>query len=115
MALEMDLYGEFEDACRGGNLAAVKKYVEQGAKIHIFSDYALRWAAHNGHLKTVQYLIGQGANIHAVDDWALRFATENGHLQVVTHLRKVAGDAYKCHKCLIRSTCLELCKDFRQL
>jgi ankyrin repeat protein len=101
-------------ACSDGNLAVAKWCVEQGAYIQMWEGMALRYAAENGHLVVVRYLIEQGADIHAGYDWALRFAAEDGHLKVVNHLRKVAGDEYKCHKCLIRSTCLELCEDFRQ-
>jgi ankyrin repeat protein len=103
-------------AAENGHLEIVKYLVEQGADIRVNNDWALRYAAYNGHLAIVKYLIEQGANIHARDDLALRWAAaaEGGHLQVVNYLRKAAGDKYKCHKCLIRSTCLGLCKDFRQ-
>ena len=54
-----------------------------------------------------------GAYIHAYEDDTLRCAARYGHLQVVNVLRKVAGDKYKCHNCIIRSTCLKLCEDFK--
>jgi ankyrin repeat protein len=135
---------KFINACRGGDLPAVKEYIEQGADIHAWDDMSLRWAAERGHLEVVEYLIEQGANIHARYDAALRWAAYkghleivkyliehgasihanrdealrgaafNGHLQVANVLRKAAGDKYKCHKCMIKPTCLELCEDFRQ-
>jgi hypothetical protein len=138
----MDINDKFVKACREGDLPAAKKYIGQKlradtinyalqqaaqdgrlevikclgnrADIHTQGDYALRYASHFGHLEVVKYLIEHGANIHMFSDEALRWATGNGHLQVANVLRKAAGDKYKCHKCIIRSTCLELCDDFRQ-
>jgi hypothetical protein len=43
----------------------------------------------------------------------LRGATAKRHLQIANVVRRAAGDKYKCHKCIIKSTCLKLCKDFR--
>jgi ankyrin repeat protein len=141
---EMSIDDKLIDACRRRNLSAVKACVEQGADIHADDDVALRWAADNGHLEIVKYLIEQGANIHAMGDYALRYAAYEGRLEVVKYLiecganihvekdfalryavyydylhvtnvlRKAAGDAYKCNRCIIKSTCLELCEDFRQ-
>ena len=102
------------DACSNGNLSAVKKYIRLGANIHVYIDAALRYAAYDGHLEVVKYLVEHGADIHALHDDALRGAAENRHLQVVNVLRKAAGAKYKCHNCIIKSTCLELCKDFRK-
>ena len=106
----MNIHDKLIEACRDGNFTAVKKYLEQGANVRIWNDWPLRRAARNGHLAIVKYLIKQGANVSAL---ALRWAAEEGHLQVVNALRKAAGDKYKCHKCIIRSTCLEICGDFR--
>ena len=100
-------------ACENGDLFAVKKCIDQGANIHARNDSALIWAAGGGHLDIVKYLIKHGANIHAEDGVPLRWAVYKGYLEVANVIRKAAGDEYKCHKCLIRSTCLELCKDFR--
>ena len=101
-------------ACANGDLSAVKKHLKQGANIHARSDNALRLAAFNGHLEIVEYLIEQGANIHLWSDMALRYAVGRKHLRIVNVLRKAAGAKYKCHKCIIKSTCLELCDDFQQ-
>ena len=68
--------------------------------------------AHND-LPTVKAQLEQGVDIHTGGDWPLKWAVENGHLDVVNLLREAAGARYKCHKCLIRSTCLELCYDFQ--
>jgi ankyrin repeat protein len=101
-------------AAERGHLEVVECLIENGADIHAKKDYALRWAAYHGYLEVVKCLIKQGADIHAEKDFALRFAAKYGHLQVANVLRKAAGDAYKCHRCIIKSTCLELCKGFRQ-
>jgi ankyrin repeat protein len=110
----MDIDNKLIEACTRGDLSVVKECLKQGADIHDWNNLALRWAARGGYLEVVKYLIEKGAYIHARDDESLWCAARNRHLQIVTHLRKVAGDAYKCHKCIIRSTCLDLCEDFRQ-
>ena len=110
----MNIHYKLVEACENGDLPAAKECIEHGANVHAVNDLALRCAANNGHSDVVKYLIKHGANIHAVGDWALRYAAENGHLQVVNFLRQVASDKYKCHNCIIRSTCLELCEGFRQ-
>ena len=109
----MDITAKFVEACENGDLSVAKKCVEQGADIHAWDDWALRWVARGGRLDVVKYLIEQGADIHAWDDAALRWSAYEGHLQVANVLRKAAGDKYKCHKCIIKSTCLKLCEDFR--
>ena len=110
----MTLNRDFVEACKSGDLLTAKECVEQGADIHIYTDFSFRWAAWKGHLAIVKYLIEQGANIHTYEDEALRWAAEEGHLQIVNVIRKAAGDEYKCHRCIIRSICLELCDDLRQ-
>ena len=104
---------KFVKACANGDLSKVKTLHKQGADIHIWYDQALRWAAFRGHLDVVKHLVEHGADVYAVDDAALRWAAEDGYLDVVNFLREVAGPRYKCHECLIKSTCLELCRDFR--
>ena len=139
----MSINDKLIDACMDGDLSAVKKCIKRGADIHAWYDEALRrtalWkhfeivkfliengadihalndealhcATEEGCLEIVKYLIEHGANIHALNDYALRYAAEEGHLQIVNTLRKAAGDKYKCHRCIIKSICLELCEDFR--
>ena len=109
----MNIDEKLVEACVNGDLPAVKKCVKQGANIHARNDWPLQCAACLGQLEIVKYLIEQGANIHVNHDAALRWPARNGNLQVVNVIRKAAGDEYKCHKCIIRSTCLKLCEDFR--
>ena len=96
-----------------GYLDAVKYFVDHGADIHARDDGALRAATYYKHLDVVKYLVEQGSNIHAMYDWPLRWAVYYGHLETANFLREAAGTGYKCHECLIKSTCLELCEDFR--
>ena len=130
-------------ACRNNNVDAAKHYLIEGANIHAFNDAALQTAARYGCLDAVKFLISAGANIHARNNNALHLAVYFEHIDVVkhlidqgadirvdydrelrqaahlrnidivNHLRQVAGSKYKCHRCLIKSTCMELCKDFR--
>ena len=109
----MPINYDFLEACADGDLDEAKALLKQGADIHAWEDETLRWSANEGHLNTVKYLVEQGADIHADDDCALIWAVENGHLDVANYLRGIAGPRYKCHGCLIKSTCLELCRDFR--
>ena len=141
--LKVKINGELVKTCRDGDLSAAKKYIERGANIRAWDDWplrcaalyghldivkylveresnihagrdaALRLAAYHGHLEVVKYLVEQGANIHEWNDYVLRCAVDKGHLQVVNVIRKAVGDKYKCHRCIIKSTCLELCEDFR--
>ena len=109
----MSLNGNFINACTGGDLDEVKTLLKRGVDIHAGFDRALRWAANNGHFDVVKYLVEHGADIHASGDGALRYAAWNEHLGVANYLRETAGEKYKCHECLIKSTCLELCDDFQ--
>ena len=109
----MSINNKLVAACERGNLSAAKKYIEQGADIHAWNDYTLYCAASRGHFDVVKCLVEHGANIHVYNDEALRCAASYGHLQTMNVIRKAAGAKYKCHRCIIRSTCLELCKDFR--
>ena len=100
-------------AAERGHLDVVRYLVEQGADIHTKNDYAFRWAAMGGHLDVVKYLVEHGPDIHVADDAALRWAAYYRRLDMVNFLREIAGPGYKCHECLIKSTCLELCNDLR--
>jgi ankyrin repeat protein len=110
----MTIGNDFIIACKNGNLPAVREYLERGFNIDIRDGEPLQWAVFKGHFKVVEYLIKNRADIHAENDYAFRLAVKYKCLQIANILRKAAGNKYKCHRCLIRSTCLELCEDFRQ-
>jgi ankyrin repeat protein len=129
------------NAAHAGNLEVVKCLVEQGADIHIDNELPLRYASYKGHLEIVKYLVDHGADIHIYlrhvvysghlevvkylveqgtdihidEDSTLRDALERGHLEIVQYLRKIAGDRWKCHKCLVSSMCTKLCDDWNNL
>ena len=109
----MSLNRDLTRACSDGELDKVKALLKQGANIHAYEECALTWAAEAGRLDVVKYLVEHGADIHASGNWALGRAALFRHLDVVNYLREAAGARLKCHECLIRSTCLELCDDFR--
>ena len=109
----MPLYTDFLKACESGDLCKVKALHKLGADIRMHGEQPLRWTAELGHLDVIKYLVEQGADIYAGSDGALRWAACCGHLDVVNFLREVAGPRYKCHECLIKFTCLEVCEDFQ--
>ena len=109
----MSITTDLITACVNGDLRKAKALHKRGAHIYAGTDYALRWAARIGHLDVVKYLVEQGADIHAWKDEALKWAAAEGRLDIVNFLREVAGPRYKCRRCLIKSTCLKLCEDFR--
>ena len=108
----MSLSGDLLSACENGDLPKVKVLFKRGAGLFI-GNLPLSAAVQYGRLDVVKYLVKQGANIYEYDDWILRCAVNNRHLNVVNFLREVAGSRYKCHTCLVKPTCLELCPDFQ--
>ncbi len=58
----LDLLVALGCASENGHLEVVKYLVEQGANIHAYAAFALRWAFRNGHIEIVKYLEEQGAN-----------------------------------------------------
>lgn len=92
----MDVHRELCKAVLKGNLNKVKKLLSNGAKIDVFNNFPIRYAAHEGHLEIVKYLVAYGDNFveiesdsvnpHTQDEFALCFAADNGHLEVVKFL-----------------------------
>ena len=67
---ECDIY----QACKKGNLVAVKYFVENhyGNKISGVGATALKWSIENHHLHVVQYLINKGMKIHKLSvEWSI--------------------------------------------
>ena len=56
------------EAAEEGRIDIVRFMIKEGADIHAYDDYPLRWASMNGHTETVKLLIKEGADIHAVND-----------------------------------------------
>jgi len=68
------------------DLQVIKDLVEEGADIHVDSDYALRWAGYKGNLDIVKFLVESGADVHARLDEALILASKYGRLDIVKFL-----------------------------
>jgi hypothetical protein len=71
------------------NVKVLKELIDNGANIHSYQDYAIRWASLNEQLEIVQFLANNGANIHSYQDYAIRWASINGRLEVVEFLKSL--------------------------
>lgn len=102
---------ELCDAARKGDLAAVQRYVAEGANVNVTAydngngNTALTEAAFGGHLDVAKYLVEHGANIldmvkylveHGVDvnakNTLLMDFAEDGHLDAVKYLVEHGAD-----------------------
>jgi len=92
--LSCSMNREFTDACKNGQLEAVKRLVDSGADIHFDDDCALRFACNYGHLEVAKFLLDHSADLHSYDDCALEWACENGHLEVVKLLLDRGADIH---------------------
>ena len=93
-----------------GHLHIVKYLIEKGANINVMDNLPLRLATYTGNFKMVKYLVEKGADVSVKANTSLRWACKKGCIDVVLYLRYVAGDKWKCHDCLIKPICLELCE-----
>ena len=82
----------FIEACKSGDLEAVKYLVSQGVDVQTDNNLAVQCASENGHLEDVKYLVSQGADVTANGNYAVQFASENGHLEVVKYLVSQGAD-----------------------
>ena len=90
------------DAVKKGDLAMVKKMVDNGQNIEVkdtasLNQTALGWAAFIGYFDIVEYLVDKGANVFATDKAdvknSLKSAILGGNMQVITYLyEKVKHD-----------------------
>jgi hypothetical protein len=62
--------------------------LKAGANVHVYDDFALRWAARDGYVETVKILLKAGANVHACDDYALYLAEKYGNKETVKILKR---------------------------
>ena len=80
------------EACRRGDLAQVKKLVNEGHSVNgsqVHGKTPLMVASFRGHSDIVRYLLEQNADVNKTDDLglsALHCACEDGHLDVVNML-----------------------------
>lgn len=68
----------FIDMVSNNNIKGAEMFIRKGANIHVWDDYALRYASRNKNIEMVKYLVENGANIHARNDYALRIAESGG-------------------------------------
>lgn len=78
-------------AARNGNIATVRRLLEQGVNVNARSDHktALSLAALGGHHNIVKLLINKGANIHTKDErnmTPLTWASVRGNMNTIRHL-----------------------------
>jgi uncharacterized protein len=85
-------------AAADGNLADVRRYLDNGAKPDARTEWgapAIVLAAEGGHTNVVQELIGRGANVDARRpgaESALMTATVHGHFAIVQQLLAAGAD-----------------------
>jgi ankyrin repeat protein len=80
------------EACKIGDLPAVKNMVSQDVDIRANKDGAFLCACGEGHLHVVSYLVSLGGvDTHACDDFAFRWSCKNGHLHVAQYLVSLGG------------------------
>ena len=79
-------------ASSNGHVDLVKILLEHGADVHADNDSALRNASGGGHVEVVKILLEHGADVHASNDSALKYASENGHIEVVKLLTAAKGN-----------------------
>ena len=94
----MHLNDQFFDACRDGDIIAVKKLLNDNPQIDIsFRDeYAFRLACANGHLEVAKWLfhVRPQINISACDNYAFYFACLYGHLEIAVWLQTLKPYLY---------------------
>ena len=80
------------DAAKRGDLATLKRLVEEGVDLEARGEYyesALMKAAEAGNLDCLEHLVTKGANVNATNDrfgTALMKAAANGNLGCLEHL-----------------------------
>lgn len=106
-------------AAKYGNLARVKKLLEDGAGVNDadqYGAYPLHLAAHYGHSASVELLLNKGAHINAMSDGgtALHWASYAGHFEVVQLLLEYGADIdRKGYQAQIKGkTALEIAKHY---
>lgn len=95
-AVDSEGFSPYYRALEGGNVLAVKAFVERGADIRsVGTDIPLLVAAFVGSSEVVTYLVDCGVEIHTCDSFntsALHFAALQGHVSLVKTLIKLGFD-----------------------
>jgi ankyrin repeat protein len=86
------------NAAKNGHLQLVKEFIDDGANVRKFDDYALHWACGNGHFEMVKYLIEEvGANIESNRHFTVEQAAQYGHLEILKYLCEKKNANFKCN------------------
>ncbi len=88
----------FIQAAANGHADIAVLLLQHDASIHFRQDQALRVAAENGHTKTVEALLDHGADIHTHSNYALINAAANGHKDTVELLVNKRADIHIHHE-----------------
>lgn len=71
----MNMEEEILAAVNGGDIEAVRRFVETGADVNTIRDYAgrtlLYWAAYDGNTEIARLLIQHGADVDAADEYGI--------------------------------------------
>lgn len=98
LAMSGDEQVEFTDALGNGNVAVVKKYLDNGVNVNdqYFAWSALQIAANKGQLDVVKLLVEKGADLnykHPITKMtALSLAAVDGFTDVVSYLLSKGAD-----------------------
>jgi ankyrin repeat protein len=74
---------ELAEAASNGDIATVRRLLDQGVDVQCFENRPLIWAAEGGQTEVVELLLDRGADIHIMNDLPLQFAIKYDHLETV--------------------------------
>ena len=85
----------------------VKLLLENGANPHAYWDNALRRASYYGRTEIVKLLLEYKANVHANNEQALRWASKGGHTEIVKLLLENKADIHANNDEALRDASME--------
>jgi ankyrin repeat protein len=68
-------------AAQYGKTDFVKYLIDKGTNIHVWEEWALRWAAINGYVEIVKFLIDAGADLQSAVAWKFAYAVKNDYFE----------------------------------
>jgi ankyrin repeat protein len=105
---------EFINACLNGDLDEIAMFIDSNPGL-VHNVFGFEAVIVKGYLEAVKYFVGKGATLNSVTTSSIIWAAHNKHIKVINYLRKIAGDEWKCHNCIVKSTCLDLCDNFNNI
>jgi hypothetical protein len=98
--------------CITGSLYKVKNIIKYGVDTQAYGK-ALQLAAYYNHLDIVKYLISNlKVGIEKIDEYTFYWIMRNKNYEIIQYLRTIAGDKWKCHDCLVRAACMNICENY---